>query len=78
MIPYYYFLITYRAKTLLAIESMKSLPVLLFSDQGAMRTLGRGAGKRQEDIKPASPFTHRCLADFMSQFASSHVFQFSQ
>ncbi|WP_313998608.1 transposase [uncultured Paenibacillus sp.] len=78
MIPFYYFLVTYMAKTLLAVTSMRSLPALLFSDQGIMRTLGfsafvleegycdRGAGKRKEGTKPASPFTHQTLAEFMT------------
>lgn len=79
MIPFYYFLVTYMAKTLLDIPSMKSLPALLFSDQGVMRTLGfsafvleegycdRGAGKRNAGTKPASPFTPQTLAEFMTQ-----------
>lgn len=65
MIPFDYFLVTYLAKTLLAILSMKSVPALLFSDQGLMCTLGfsalvleegycdHGAGKRQKGTIPA-------------------------
>ncbi|MCK9906091.1 hypothetical protein MXD63_39640, partial [Frankia sp. Cpl3] len=79
--------ITYMAKTLLAIVSMRSLPALLFSDQGVMRTLGfsalvlesgycdRGAGKRQEDTQPASPFTHQCLAEFMTHVTPQEIEQ---
>src|SRR5699024_5098160 len=36
MIPFYFLLLTYFTKILLAIPSMKSLPSLLFSDQGVM------------------------------------------
>lgn len=87
MIPFYYFLITYMAKTLLAIAPMRGLPALLFSDQGLMRTLGfsaqvleegycdRGAGKRREGTKPASPFTHQSLAEFMTQVTPQEIEQ---
>jgi hypothetical protein len=87
MIPFYYFLVTYMAKTLLAIAPMRGLPMLLFSDQGIMRTLGfsafvleegycdRGAGKRREGTKPASPFTHQTLAEFMTQVTPQEIEQ---
>ncbi|MFS8580403.1 MAG: transposase [Novibacillus thermophilus] len=87
MIPFYYFLITYLAKTLLGIKAMKSLPALLFSDQGVMRTLGfsamvleegycnRGAGKRHNDTPPASPFTPQTLAEFMNKATPQEIEQ---
>jgi hypothetical protein len=74
MVPVVQYVLLYRRKTLLGIESMPALPALLFSDEALMRLVGfkaqqgrhgvcqRGAAPRQGP-RPTGPICPDALAD---------------
>jgi len=87
LIPVVQFILLYLLKTLLGIESMNSLPPLLFSNVALMTLIGfsayqvangltqRGDDRRQKKDKQG-PLTAQCLAQNISKFSCAQMEKF--
>lgn len=87
LIPVVQFILLYLLKTLLGIESMNSLPALLFSNVALMTLIGfnayqvsngftrRGDARRRKKAKQG-PLTPQCLAQNISKFSEKQMEDF--